>query len=409
MAMTLRDGAATITTGVDSPAIELATTTIGDLDLTDAANDAVIAQADDEVSYDWGNVTEWYRTVPEGIEHGYTIDAPVSTDDDLAVVVDVVDGDPTLVDDQTVAIQRTGAGIVWYRGLIAFDANGTDLPAEMAVVDGDIELRVDTAGAEYPITIDPVITEDQKLVIDPDAAGDRFGESVAIDGVPNDMTIVVGAVGDDGEQGVVYVYRNDGFGWAQRAKLFAPTPGDRQFGWDVDVRGDVVVVGAPGDDTNGPNAGAVYVFEPTGPFGDWQQTSVVYQCDPFVSSPCGETAAGAGFDGAGFGFAVDLTDQFLLVGAPRFQSSQGGAWVYQRSGNDWQTSTAGVLGRTGFAPGIDGPPAAGDEFGYAVAGADAGTHIVVGAPGDDNFVGIDAGQDVLLPVGRLGTVRSRAC
>ena len=128
---------------------------------------------------------------------------------------------PTLVDDQTVAIQRTGAGIVWYRGLIAFDANGTDLPAEMAVVDGDIELRVDTAGAEYPITIDPTITEDQKLVIDPDAAGDRFGESVAIDGVPGDMTIVVGAVGDDGEQGVVYVYRNDGFGWAQQAKLFA--------------------------------------------------------------------------------------------------------------------------------------------------------------------------------------------
>ena len=76
MAMTLRDGAATITTGVDSPAIELTTTTIGDLDLGDLVDDVVIAQADDEVSYDWGDVTEWYRTVPEGIEHGYTIDAP---------------------------------------------------------------------------------------------------------------------------------------------------------------------------------------------------------------------------------------------------------------------------------------------------------------------------------------------
>ena len=54
----------------------------------------------------------------------------------------------------------------------------------MAVVDGDIELRVDTAGAEYPITIDPTISELQKLVTLTDAAGDRFGESVAIDGVP---------------------------------------------------------------------------------------------------------------------------------------------------------------------------------------------------------------------------------
>ena len=390
MVLTFADGSAAISTGANDPIFELGTTTIGDLDLSGV--EPVIAQGDGEVSADWGDVTEWYRAAGDGIEHGYTVDAPVSTGDELTVTVDVVDGEPTLVDGQNVAIERAEGGIVWYRGLFAFDANGTDLPAEMAVVDGDIELRVDTAGAEYPITIDPTISELQKLVTLTDAAGDRFGESVAIDGVPGDMTIVVGAVGDDGEQGVAYVFRNEGFGWAQAAKLYPPTPGDRQFGWDVDVRGDVVVVGAPGDDANGADAGAVYVFEPTGPFEPWQQTAVVYQCDPSVVSPCGETAAGAGFDGAGFGFAVDLTDQFLLVGAPGFQSSLGGAWVYQRSGSDWQTSTAGVIGRTGFAPGIDGPPAAGDEFGYAVAGADAGTHIVVGAPGDDNFVGIDAGR-----------------
>ena len=222
------------------------------------------------------------------------------------------------------------------------------------------------------------------------------------------MTIVVGAVGDDGEQGAAYVFHDDGSVWVQVAKLSPPTPGDRQFGWDVDVRGDVVVVGAPGDDANGPDAGAVYVFEPTGPFGSWQQTSVVYQCDPSVASPCGETAAGAGLDGAGFGFAVDLTDQFLLIGRAAFPDFPGGgAWVYQRSGNEWQTSTAGVLGRTGFAPGIDGPPpAAGDEFGYAVAAVDAGTNIVGGAPGDDNFIGIDAGRTFYFRAGRLGPVRS---
>ena len=339
------------------------------------------------MSYDWGDVTEWYRTVPEGIEHGYTIDEPVSNSDDLTVTVAVTDGVPALVDDDTVAITRPSASVVWYRGLVAFDADGTDLPATMAVVDGTIELQVDVSGASYPITIDPVISETQTLLAVPDAAGDRFGESLAIDGVPGDMTIVVGAVGDDsvgGEQGAAYIFHNDGTGWIQEAKLVPSTLGDRQFGWDVDVRGDVVVVGAPADDENGTNAGAVYVFEPTGALGAWEQTSVVYQCDPSVGGPCGESVTGSGFDGAGFGFAVDLTDQFLLVGAPRFQGSLGGAWVYLRSGNDWQTSTAGVIARTDF-------PAAGDEFGYAVAGADAGTHIVVGAPGDDNFLGADAG------------------
>ncbi len=389
MVLTFADGSAAISTGANDPIFELGTTTIGDVDLSGV--EPVLAQGDAEVSADWGEVTEWYRPAGDGIEHGYTVDEPVSTGDELIVTVDVAAGEPTLVDGQNVAIERSDGSTVWYRGLVAFDANGTDLSAQMAVVDGDIELQIDTAGAEYPITIDPTISELQKLFTDPDAAGDRFGESVAIDGVPGDMTIVVGAVGADGEQGAAYVFRNEGSIWAQAAKLLPPTPGDRQFGWDVDVRGDVVVVGAPGDDANGPDAGAVYVFETAGPFEPWQQTSVVYQCDPSVASPCGETDAGAGFDGAGFGFSVDLTDQFLLVGAPRFQSSQGGAWVYERSGNDWQTSTAGVLGRTD--PPVDGgPPAAGDEFGYAVAAADAGTHIVVGAPGDDNFVGIDAGR-----------------
>jgi len=387
MVLTFADGSAAISTGANEPIVELGTTAIGDLDLSGI--DPVLAQGDGEVSADWGDVTEWYRAAGEGVEHGYTVDVPVASGDELRVTVDVVAGEPSLVDGQTVAIERDGASIVWYRGLFAFDANGADLPAEMFVVDGDIELQVDTGGAEYPITIDPIITDSQQLLPVFDASGDRFGESVAIDGVPGDLTIVVGAVGDRNGQGAAYVFHNDGSGWVQQAKLFAPTPGVRQFGWDVDVRGDIVVVGDPGDDENGTNAGAVFVFEPTGPSGEWQQTSVVYQCDPSVASPCGDTAAGTGFDGAGFGFAVDLTDQFLLVGAPRFQNSAGGAWVYQQAGSDWQTSTAGVIAGTQ-------PAVAGDEFGSAIAGADAGTHIVVGAPGYDSVARIDAGRTFYL-------------
>jgi hypothetical protein len=159
MALTLSNGSATITTGVDAPALELATTTIGDVDLGALADDVVIAQADGEVSYDWGDVTEWYRTVPDGIEHGYTIDAPVTDSDELTVTVEVTDGMPTLIDADTVTIERSDATSVWYRGLVAFDAYGTDLPAEMDVVDGAIELQVDITGAAYPITIDPVFSD----------------------------------------------------------------------------------------------------------------------------------------------------------------------------------------------------------------------------------------------------------
>jgi hypothetical protein len=191
MALTLRDGGASIVAGVGSPAIELATATIGDLDLGQLSDVVVIAQADTEVSYDWGDVTEWYRTVPEGIEHGYTIEAPISATDDLIVTVDVVDGTPTLVGADIVSISRPGASAVWYSGLIAFDAAGTDLPAEMAVVDGVIELRVDTTGAVYPVTIDPIIADVQVIrgtpiaqVADTILVGNLSGGAEAISSCP---------------------------------------------------------------------------------------------------------------------------------------------------------------------------------------------------------------------------------
>ena len=57
MAVTLLDGVAAVTTGRDEPAIELATSTIGDLYLTVLVDGVVIAESSDEVSYDWGDVT----------------------------------------------------------------------------------------------------------------------------------------------------------------------------------------------------------------------------------------------------------------------------------------------------------------------------------------------------------------
>ncbi len=169
MAVTLLDGAAAVTTGRDEPTVELATSTIGDLDLTALVDDVVIEQSNEEVSYDWGDVTEWYRPVSEGVEHGYTVDEPVAASDDLTVTVEVAMGTPTLVDADTIEIERADGSTLWYRGLFAFDSYGTDLPAEMAVADGAIELRVDTTGARYPVTIDPIITDAQLIRVEADA------------------------------------------------------------------------------------------------------------------------------------------------------------------------------------------------------------------------------------------------
>ena len=66
-------------------------------------------------------------------------------------------------------------------------------------------------GATYPVTVDPVITEDQKVLPLQDAAGDLFGGAVDLDEtVPGGPRWVVGAVGHDDNgknSGSAYVFR----------------------------------------------------------------------------------------------------------------------------------------------------------------------------------------------------------
>ncbi|HNT25348.1 MAG TPA: Ig-like domain-containing protein [Anaerolineales bacterium] len=94
-------------------------------------------------------------------------------------------------------------------------------------------------------------------------AYDYFGYAVAISG----NTIVVGAYGAEGpgmenSAGIAYVYeRHYSFPdhWDEVAVLTPTNPiiDDAMFGYSVDIEGDIVVVGAPGANTN---AGACFVF-----------------------------------------------------------------------------------------------------------------------------------------------------
>lgn len=85
--------------------------------------------------------------------------------------------------------------------------------------------------------------------------GDRFGHAIAMD----EDYLVVGAPGDDErgvDAGAAYVFARQGLTWVLQAKL-APAalqPGDA-FGTAVDVKQGHIVVGAPGDDRQLNEAG----------------------------------------------------------------------------------------------------------------------------------------------------------
>jgi len=102
--------------------------------------------------------------------------------------------------------------------------------------------------------------EEQKLLASDGAAGDQFGQSVAISG---DMALV-GA-----EQiefvpgsGKAYIFHWNGSSWVEEQKLLASDGaiGDR-FGYSVSISGDLALVGAAGDDDKGSGSGSAYVFE----------------------------------------------------------------------------------------------------------------------------------------------------
>ena len=90
-------------------------------------------------------------------------------------------------------------------------------------------------------------TEISKLIANDGANGDQFGVSIALDG----NTVVVGSRLDDdngAESGSAYVYIDNGTSWTQQAKLIpADGAANDQFGFDVAIDGDTLVVSAVRD------------------------------------------------------------------------------------------------------------------------------------------------------------------
>jgi hypothetical protein len=128
-------------------------------------------------------------------------------------------------------------------------------------------------GAVVANAADPPVSFVAKLTAADPHASDSLGSAIAISG----DVLVVGATGDDGiasDSGAAYVYTRSSAGvWTQRQKLI-PSDGtvNSRFGNSVTISGGTIVVGAYGDDGVATDAGAAYVFTCT-PAGVWAEQS----------------------------------------------------------------------------------------------------------------------------------------
>ncbi len=192
---------------------------------------------------------------------------------------------------------------------------------------------------------------------------DLFGVSVSISG----NYIVVGA-NYNNDNGAAYVFKKPETGWTDMTETTKLTASDGAkndyFGLSVSISGDIVVVGAYGNDENGSASGAAYVFEKPGTgWTDTTETAKLLASDGYASSY--------------FGRSVSISDDQIIVGAYGHKITKAGAaYLFEKPSEGWTDTTETAKFTASDAT-------ANDYFGSSVDISD--DNIVVGAWGDDDM------------------------
>lgn len=271
-------------------------------------------------------IIELFENKPEGLEQSFVI--PEKIDGRPLRLVSNIQGDlvaDVSADGQTLLFTKPGGDtILRYDKLKSWDATGMELPSRMEVTGSELSLTVDDESAVYPVTVDPTFTQVKKLLASDGETDDFLGSAVAVSG----DTAIVGAPGDNGQQGSAYVFQRNSGGannWSEVKKLTASDGvATDYFGSAITLHDDTLIIGAPGGFPN--DLGAAYIFERNaGGANNWGEVKKLL--------PVG---------GASFGSSVSLDDSTLVVGAEGFfdgeSGEQGFAYIFDRNqggANNW--------------------------------------------------------------------------
>jgi len=210
----------------------------------------------------------------------------------------------------------------------------------------------------------------------------RFGNRVALSA--DGSTMAVGAYGEGGNTGAVYVFVKAGTTWTQQARIAAPNPdANDYFGNALALSGDgsTLAIGADGESSNhtgtysimpatnnlASSAGAVYVYTRSG--AAWSRQAFIKAPNAFASDLFGSTVRlstnGDTLAVAAYYESADLTGTH---GNGAYFAS-GAAHVFTRVGGVW--SAQGYLKASNAG--------SGDYFGIALAISGSGDTVAVGA------------------------------
>jgi len=375
-----------------------------------------------------------------GVSYGYDI----AMDGGLAVV-----GAPSTAAGGTAYLLHHD-GAQWVEDLRVTDPAGGKLGEAVALA-GDVAViaapnQNTFAGAVFTYRYDGVQWQaEQTLTASNGAAYDYFGYDVATDG---DL-VAVGAAKRGGD-GAVYVFRFDGAQWNEEQELQGSNETTNNYFANCAVEGGTILVGARRNGSVAVDAGCGYVFEFDGV--QWNETQLLSPANAQAGDYFGNTVALAGdvavfgafnkggpnqqsgaafvfrYDGVQwneeqylygsdafgqfcqFGFAVDIDEDAIVVGAPGWEPTKwnvvGTAYVFRDDGarwvEGWKASTSNAALGDFVGAGVAasaGRLLVGSLYGDTPAGADTGA--VAALPLDDlaleaNVTAVGAGSPLLL-------------
>lgn len=212
-----------------------------------------------------------------------------------------------------------------------------------------------------------------ELTADDGGGGDEFGSSVSIS--QSGIYAAIGAPLEDEDgnnSGAVYIFYFDGNGWIQQAKLKASDQANGDlFGNAVSISddGNYVVVGAKKKDKSSSkyDSGAAYIFKR---IADTLEQQV--KLDPIDLR----------FeDEFGTAVSIDRTGENVIVSSP-FDNDKGAhsgtVYAFKRTANTW-TNTAKLNASN---------PTISAHFGAAISLNADGTHAAIGAPNANGTAGL---------------------
>lgn len=180
-----------------------------------------------------------------------------------------------------------------------------------------------TSGKAYIYALEGGQWVYKKRLDDPLAGSNYYGIAVAVDA----GTLAVGANTTNNSKGVVHLYTGSGSSWNLQTTMQPPitVSGTMYFGNGIDIRGNVMVVGAPSADMGaGIFSGALFTYFKSGNNWIWNNQTLVGS-NLMAQSHFGER------------MCLSEDGQSLVVGAFGQPSMQvkGAAYVYTRIGDTW--------------------------------------------------------------------------